>query len=87
MKLTTTFIAAILATMVQADKHRYCGCNVDGKYDVDLSHKTCTKWGQTMPNTEWSGSHKPAAVSLFPSFLLFDVLDRIDVVADMKTVS
>ncbi|KAI0449399.1 hypothetical protein F5B21DRAFT_520268 [Xylaria acuta] len=53
MQFSAIFATAILALSVTANKHKYCNCHVDGDLDVGLSHKTCTAWGQSYPNTEW----------------------------------
>ncbi|KAF2671199.1 hypothetical protein BT63DRAFT_423418 [Microthyrium microscopicum] len=55
MKLTLTIVTALIAMGALADKHKYCACDVDGKHNEKLSHDTCTRWGQTLPNTEWRG--------------------------------
>ncbi|KAL6159579.1 hypothetical protein ACJBU6_02017 [Exserohilum turcicum] len=65
---SSTIILGLLSLIGSAiaGKHHNCGCDIQGKYDVDLSHKTCDRWARNNnPNTHFGKSSKPLYLLLF----------------------
>ncbi|KAH0293861.1 hypothetical protein M436DRAFT_71632 [Aureobasidium namibiae CBS 147.97] len=51
----TTAIVAMFSTLVLADFHHNCGCDIRGSYRVDVSQATCQLWSTNQPNCHFDG--------------------------------
>ncbi|KAH7007068.1 hypothetical protein EDB80DRAFT_842266 [Ilyonectria destructans] len=56
MKFTAIALTLLtLGSTATAKIHHNCGCNVRGKYHVELSRAACALWGATQPHTWFDG--------------------------------